>query len=146
MIKERLLERLTRVESPSVYNRRSQEELVFDSIKRHLSKLLNVRRGSVPIDPDYGMTDMCNIAGSFAFGAVSDIQREILIQIETYEKRFLNPRIMQLIEEREVITLKFQLMGQIDVSSDSRINLKDFSMFLRVNSAGQIRLEAASGV
>lgn len=118
----------------------------MESIKRHLSKLLNVRRGSVPIDPDYGMSDMCNIAGSFAYGSVSDIQRDILIQVETYEKRFLNPRIMQLTESREVITLKFQLIGQIDIGSGSSSNLKDFSMFLRINSAGQIRLEIASGV
>lgn len=146
MIKERLLERLTREESPKLSDRRSHEELVMESIKRHLSKLLNVRRGSVPIDPDYGMSDMCNIAGSFAYGSVSDIQRDILIQVETYEKRFLNPRIMQLTESREVITLKFQLIGQIDIGSGSSSNLKDFSMFLRINSAGQIRLEIASGV
>lgn len=146
MTTERLLERLSRQESPKRTDRLSAEDLVKASIRHYLSSLLNVRRGSVPIDAEYGLPDMSNIAGSFAVGYVSDIQREILIQIDRYEKRLLNPTIQQVTEEREVITLKFVLTGNIDLSVGSVEVIKEFSMFLRINSAGQVRVELAHGL
>lgn len=146
MVKERLLERLSRQEQPNRNDRRSPEDIVKISIQRHLSRLLNVRRGSVPVDVEYGLSDMSNIAGSFAVGYVSDIQREILIQIDRYEKRLLSPTIQQVVEEREVITLKFILSGQIDLSVGSTLIKKEFSMFLRIDSAGQVRVELAHGL
>jgi type VI secretion system protein len=131
---------------PNRNDRRSPEDIVKISIQRHLSRLLNVRRGSVPVDVEYGLSDMSNIAGSFAVGYVSDIQREILIQIDRYEKRLSNPTIQQVVEEREVITLKFILSGQIDLSVGSTLIKKEFSMFLRIDSAGQVRVELAHGL
>lgn len=146
MVKERLLERLSRQELPNLNDRRTPEDLVKASIQRYLSRLLNVRRGSVPIDAEYGLSDMSNIAGSFAVGYVSEIQREILIQIDRYEKRLLKPTIQQVVEEREVITLKFILKGQIDLSVSSTEIMKELSMFLRIDSAGQVRVEFAHGL
>jgi len=146
VVKERLLERLSRQELPNLSDRRSPEDLVKASIQRYLSRLLNVRRGSVPVDAEYGVPDMSNIAGSFAVGYVSDIQREILIQIDRYEKRLLKPTIQQVIEEREVITLKFILTGEIDLSDGLTAVTKEFSMFLRIDSAGQVRVELANGL
>jgi len=146
VVKERLLERLSRQELPNLNDRRTPEDLVKASIQRYLSRLLNVRRGSVPVDAEYGLSDMSNIAGSFAVGYVSEIQREILIQIDRYEKRLLKPTIQQVVEEREVITLKFILKGQIDLSVGSTEVIKELSMFLRIDSAGQVRVEFAHGL
>ena len=146
MVKERLLERLSRQELPNLNDRRTPEDLVKASIQRYLSRLLNVRRGSVPVDVEYGLSDMSNIAGSFAVGYVSEIQREILIQIDRYEKRLLKPTIQQVVEEREVITLKFILKGQIDLSVGSTEVIKELSMYLRIDSAGQVRVELAHGL
>ncbi len=146
MVKERLLERLSRQEQPNRNDRRSLEDLVKVSIQHYLSRLLNVRRGSVPIDSEYGLSDMSNIAGSFAVGYVSDMQRDILIQIDRYEKRLLKPTIQQVVEEREVITLKFILAGEIDLGVGSTAVTKELSMFLRIDSAGQVRVEPAHGL
>jgi len=146
VVKERLLERLSRQELPHLNDRRTPEDLVKASIQRYLSRLLNVRRGSVRVDAVYGLSDMSNIAGSFAVGYVSEIQREILIQIDRYEKRLLKPTIQQVVEEREVITLKFILKGQIDLSVGSTEVIKELSMFLRIDSAGQVRVEFAHGL
>ena len=110
MVKERLLERLSRQEQPNRNDRRPPEDIVKISIQGYLSRLLNVRRGSVPVDLEYGLPDMSNIAGSFAVGYVSEIQRDILLQIDLYEKRLLRPTIQQVVEEREIITLKFILL------------------------------------
>ena len=146
MAKERLLERLSRQELPNLNDRRTPEDLVKASIQRYLARLLNVRRGSVPVDIEYGLSDMSNIAGSFAVGYVSEIQREILIQIDRYERRLLKPTIQQVVEEREVIPLKFILKGPIDLRVGSTEVIKELSMFLRIDSAGQVRVELAHGL
>ncbi|MDH4401111.1 MAG: type VI secretion system baseplate subunit TssE [Burkholderiaceae bacterium] len=145
MVKERLLERLSRQEQPNRNDRRPPEDIVKLSIQGYLSRLLNVRRGSVPIDAEYGLPDMSNIAGSFAVGYVSEIQRDILLQIDLYEKRLLRPTIQQVVEEREIITLKFILTGQLDVGTIPGTLMKEFSMFLRINAAGQVSLEPMLG-
>ena len=145
MVKERLLERLSRQEQPNRNDRRPPEDIVKQSIQGYLSRLLNVRRGSVPIDAEYGLPDMSNIAGSFAVGYVSEIQRDILLQIDLYEKRLLRPTIQQVVEEREIITLKFILTGQLDVGTIPGTLMKEFSMFLRINAAGQVSLEPMLG-
>ena len=79
-------------------------------------------------------------------GSVSNIQQDILLQIDAYESRFLNVKIEQRIEDRDVITLKFLLTGQIDLGQSSESVLKDFSLWLRVNAAGQITIEVANGI
>ena len=145
MVKERLLERLSRQEQPNRNDRRPPEDIVKISIQRYLSRLLNVRRGSVPVDLEYGLPDMSNIAGSFAVGYVSEIQRDILLQIDLYEKRLLQPTIQQVVEEREVITLKFILSGRLDLGPTPGTVVKEFSMFLRINAAGQVSLEPTLG-
>lgn len=145
MVKERLLERLSRQEQPNRNDRRPPEDIVKISIQGYLSRLLNVRRGSVPVDLEYGLPDMSNIAGSFAVGYVSEIQRDILLQIDLYEKRLLRPTIQQVVEEREIITLKFILTGQLDVGTIPGTLMKEFSMFLRINAAGQVSLEPVLG-
>jgi type VI secretion system protein len=145
VVKERLLERLSRQEQPNRNDRRPPEDIVKLSIQGYLSRLLNVRRGSVPIDAEYGLPDMSNIAGSFAVGYVSEIQRDILLQIDLYEKRLLRPTIQQVVEEREIITLKFILTGQLDVGTIPGTLMKEFSMFLRINAAGQVSLEPVLG-
>jgi type VI secretion system protein len=145
VVKERLLERLSRQEQPNRNDRRPPEDIVKLSIQAYLSRLLNVRRGSVPIDAEYGLPDMSNIAGSFAVGYVSEIQRYILLQIDLYEKRLLRPTIQQVVEEREIITLKFILTGQLDVGTIPGTLMKEFSMFLRINAAGQVSLEPVLG-
>jgi len=145
VVKERLLERLSRQEQPNRNDRRPPEDIVKLSIQGYLSRLLNVRRGSVPVDLEYGLPDMSNIAGSFAVGYVSEIQRDILLQIDLYEKRLLRPTIQQVVEEREIITLKFILTGQLDVGTIPGTLMKEFSMFLRINAAGQVSLEPVLG-
>jgi ribose/xylose/arabinose/galactoside ABC-type transport system permease subunit len=50
------------------------------------------------------------------------------------------------VEEREVITLKFILTGEIDLSVGLTAVAKEFSMFLRIDSAGQVRVELAHGL
>lgn len=60
-----LLDRLLYIANPRAIAGMSPELVGQQSIMRHLTLLLNTRKGSVPIDPDYGLSDMNNIAGHF---------------------------------------------------------------------------------
>ncbi|MAK55328.1 MAG: type VI secretion system baseplate subunit TssE [Pusillimonas sp.] len=138
MYKIRLLERLSALEEPLLVAGRPVDRQLRDSIVVHLRKLLNTRAGSVPIDPNYGMPDMSNIAGSFAMGTTESLSESIIRQVARYEKRLLQPKITVEEETREVITLRFELSGQVASAQDGDDVLQPFAMIVRVNSSGQV--------
>lgn len=140
MKKIRLLERLSALEDPHLVAGRSPGRQLRDSIVLHLRKLLNTRAGSVPIDSGYGMPDMSNIAGSFAVGTSESLSEAIVRQVARYEKRLLNPRVTVETETREVITLRFELAGDIEPEQEGDA-LQPFAMVVRINSSGQIFIE-----
>jgi predicted component of type VI protein secretion system len=84
---------------------------------------------------------MNNIAGSLAMGTSEEICEEIIWQIKRYEPRLRNPALTSIKEENQIITLKFELSAQI-VRDDTQVSGDVFSMYLRINSAGQIHIEA----
>ena len=135
-----LLDRLFHIANPRAIAGMSPELVGQQSIMRHLTLMLNTRKGSVPIDLDYGLSDMNNIAGSFATGTSEDICMEIIQQINRYEPRLLNPKISSLTEVNDIISLKYELIAQIIGSQVVAAN-DSFSMYLRINSAGRVRLE-----
>lgn len=137
----RLLERLSVLEEPRLAAGRAPDRLLRDSIVEHLRRLLNTRAGSVPIDPDYGMPDMSNIAGSFALGTTESLSEAIVRQVSRYEPRFRQPRITVEKETREVITLRFELSGMITTSGEGGSTQQPFAMIIRVNSSGRVFVE-----
>ncbi len=141
MVQSRLLERMLHTAHPHLIAGVASETLLRQSIVRHLTRLLNTRRGSVPIDLEYGLSDMNNIAGSLSMGTSEEICEEIIWQIKRYEPRLRNPALTSIKEENQIITLKFELSAQI-VRDDSQTTGDVFSMYLRINSAGQIHIEA----
>jgi type VI secretion system protein len=141
MVESRLLERILHTAYPYLITGVASDTLLKQSIARHLTRLLNTRQGSVPIDPKYGLTDMNNIAGSLAMGTSEEICEEIIWQIRQYEPRLQNPVITSIKEENQIITLKFELSAQI-ARDDKQLSGDIFSMYLRINSAGRIQIEA----
>lgn len=140
MNKIRLLERFSALEDPRQFAARSADRQLRDSIVVYLTKLLNTRAGSVPVDPNYGMPDMSNIAGSFALGTTESLSEAIVRQVVRYEKRLQNPRISVEEETREVITLRFELIGDVAAVQEGDV-LQPFAMTIRINSSGQIFVE-----
>ncbi|MER1967058.1 type VI secretion system baseplate subunit TssE [Castellaniella sp. GW247-6E4] len=136
----RLFERLTMLEDPGRAAGMPQDRLLRDSVARHLEQMLNTRAGSVPIDHEYGMPDMSNIAGSFALGTTESLSEAIIRQVARYEHRLRNARITVEQEQRDVITLRFELRGLLE-SEHSDAPSQAFAMTLRVNSAGRIFVE-----
>lgn len=140
MNKIRLLERLSALEEPRLTDGVPQDRQLRNSIIEHLRRLLNTRAGSVPIDANYGMPDMSNIAGSFALGTTEFLSETIIRQISRYEPRLKNPRISVEEEKREVITIRFELTGRI-MSGRSESAYEELSMILRINASGRVYVE-----
>jgi|AntAceMinimDraft_6_1070360.scaffolds.fasta_scaffold49105_2 type VI secretion system protein len=140
MFQSCLLDRLLQTVNPRSIAGIPQAVAAKQSIIRHLTRLLNTRKGSVPIDPNYGLSDMNNIAGSFSFGTSEDICVEIIQQINHYEPRLCDPKMTSVNETHEIITLKFELNTQI-VGYQGRAGNDRFLMHLWINSAGRVRLE-----
>lgn len=144
MAKLRLDERLLYTTAPRLTAGQSHDSLVRKSVMDHLTRLLNTRRGSVPIDPDIGLSDMSNIAGSFAQGTTQTICEEVVQQISRYEPRLKDPKVAtsKLEQEREVITLRFEITGSL-VDSSARTGPDTLSIIMRINSHGFIKLTAS---
>lgn len=141
MLETRLLERMLHIVNPALTTGLTNENLLRQSVVQHLTRMLNTRRGSVPIDPDFGLYDMNNIAGSFSVGSTEEICEAVVWQIKRYEPRLQNPVLTTSKEDHEIITLKFELSAEIS-HINSRLNGEVFSMYLRINSSGQIHIEA----
>ena len=136
----RLLERLTHLEDPGLAEGAPADRQLADSIAKHLTRLLNTRAGSVPVDAQYGLADMSNIAGSFSVGTSEALSESILRQISLYEPRLRQCRIAASPERRDVIALRFELHGLLAASRAGAPDLP-FSVSVRVNSAGRIFIE-----
>jgi len=142
----RLSERLTQAVTPLVVSGLASDSLTKRSIIDHLTRLLNTRQGSAPIDASYGMSDMSNIAGSFAVGTTESICEEVAIQIARYEPRLTNPRITvrNNAEERNVISLRFDVSARL-VNQNMQPTDELLSLLMRIDASGRIHLQLQSG-
>ena len=136
-----LLDRLLFTVNPRAIAGMTPDAQARQSIVRHLTLLFNTRKGSVPIDPDYGLSDMNNIAGSLAVGTSEQICAELIQQIERYEPRLSRPKITAAPEHTEIISLKYELNALL-MGHHGRFTGDTFAMFVRINAAGRVRLES----
>lgn len=89
----RLLERLNGSASKSSARRRRDEQQVRESVSAHVRKLLNTRRGNVPIDPSFGMPDVSRGGNSGDGHARDEIDNAIRALIERYEPRLSDVQV-----------------------------------------------------
>ncbi|MFA5598902.1 MAG: hypothetical protein WDA26_15170 [Pusillimonas sp.] len=75
-----------------------------------------------------------------AVGTSESLSEAIVRQVAGYEKRLLNPRVTVETETREVITLRFELAGDIEPEQEGDAP-QPFAMVVRINSSGQIFIE-----
>ena len=114
--RERLLERIGSLVSPSETRNQSRFEQVGSSIRAHLSRILRTRRKSVPIADDFGVPDLSNVAGSFESGSSVEIVRAILETVGRYEPRLLAPRVRAHETTTELGALRLEISGEILVN------------------------------
>jgi type VI secretion system protein len=133
---KRLLERIISLQAEVGRSRLTQAEVLIQSIREHLQRILNTRQGSVPIDADFGVPDFTNLAGSFATGETTQIIDSMTRMIARYEPRLKSPRIQVAEGAQEVLSLSFTLDGLVSIDDrDIPIHLAT-----RVSSDGRVSL------
>jgi type VI secretion system protein len=113
-----LLERLDRAEEKGGRSLHVNREQVVDSVLNHLRKMLNVRQGSSPALPLYGMPDFNDLAARFP-EAIAEIQRAIKVSIERYEPRLKKVRIKHLSDDEDRLQLRFEITAQLVAGEDN---------------------------
>ncbi|CAL8478540.1 MULTISPECIES: type VI secretion system baseplate subunit TssE [Caballeronia] len=124
MVRERrLLERIASWSAGEARTNETQVDVLVDSVMGHLSRLLNTRQGSVQIDPQFGVPDFTNLAGTTAMGSTREIEEEIRRMVLRYEPRIKSPRVTLNREETDVLSIRFALEGSLEVD-DREIPLR----------------------
>ncbi|SAL60558.1 GPW/gp25 family protein [Caballeronia arvi] len=123
MRERRLLERIARWGAGEARTNETQVDVLVNSVMSHLSRLLNTRQGSVQIDPQFGVPDFTNLAGTTAMGSTREIEEEIRRMVVRYEPRIKSPRVTLNREETDVLAIRFSLEGSLEVD-DREIPLR----------------------
>ncbi len=136
MNERRLLERLTTLGTERDLGQTTRAEILIASILGHLQRILNTRQGSVPIDPEFGVPDFTNLAGTFSTGTTEEIVQDMSRMIQRYEPRLRQPQISFASTQDEVLSLAFSISGTVSVD-DREIPIRLTS---HVSSNGKISL------
>lgn len=139
MKERRLLERIAYWGEDGGQQRshQTQVDILMQSVMAHLARLLNTRRGSVQLDPLFGVPDFTNLAGGTGVGSTRDIQEEIERMVSKYEPRIKSARVTLDHDHSDMQALRFLLNGMIDVD-DREIPL---SLSTTVGASGKISLK-----
>lgn len=138
MREERLLERISRWENSGPRTNLASADLLVGSILRHLRGILNTSKGSVPIDTEYGLPDLTNLAVSFNSGSTAEIEEDLTRAIERYEPRLKITSVRMVPDEKEPLSLRFELLGAVNVNErDVPVRLSTV-----VTPEGRIRVQA----
>lgn len=135
---QRLLERIASLEAGDGHGDATRAQILMASIQGHLQRILNTRQGSVPTDPDFGVPDFTNLAGSFSSGSTRDIVDNLTRMVRTYEPRLKNPRVSLEDAGNEVLSLSFSLEGTIEIDN-REIPVR---MATRISPSGKVSLLA----
>lgn len=108
----RLFERLKHAGKSDERSAHLSTQVMADSVLQHLRKILNMRQGSVPTRPDFGLPDFNDMFFQFS-NAVPEIQQEIKRCIELYEPRLDNVRIEDRTDQKEPFNLRFEITARL---------------------------------
>lgn len=82
------------------------------SVRRHLTKLLNTRAGSVSTRPDYGLTDFNDVAREHP-DLPDAVAQEVLALIQAYEPRLAEVRVSAHVRPDDPTGLHFTIVGSL---------------------------------
>ncbi|PWF24793.1 type VI secretion system baseplate subunit TssE [Corticimicrobacter populi] len=136
MKEQRLLERISGLGDGQARSHQTRVEVLIESIRAHLQRILNTRQGSVPIDPDFGVPDFTNLAGSSVAGTTQEMAASMTRMVARYEPRLKAVRIQLAESGTEVLSLSFTLEGSIEVSD----RIVPIRLATRVSASGRVSL------
>lgn len=109
-----LLERIAQPEGAGGYKLKLNEDKLVDSVLEHLRKMLNVRHGSVPALPDYGLPDFNDLAMRFP-DAILELRKAIKTCIEKYEPRLCKVKVDYIHDPEAPLHLHYDITAQLVV-------------------------------
>ncbi len=119
MREERLLERIQSWEKGPDRRAREDPTKVIDSVLRHLQRILNTRRGSVPIAEDYGVPDFTDLLHSYP-ESIREVERSIRQIIQKYEPRLKAVRVSFIPQDEDIFSVGFQIVAKL-ATEDEKI-------------------------
>lgn len=134
MKERRLLERIAAYEAGGERSHVTRVDVLLESILAHLTRILNTRQGSVPIDLEFGVPDFTNLASSFSAGSAQEIVADITRMLRRYEPRLRLPRVEVVDGGNELLSLSFAIEGTVAVD-DRDIPIR---FATRVSSDGRV--------
>ncbi len=107
------------------------------SVIVHLGHVLNTRRGSVPIDPDFGMQDFGHLDAGAAPLGIAELEAQLQSMIERYEPRLLRPRVRLREDQSDALCLRFDLEASI-LREGREI---PWCLATRIDAQGRVRVD-----
>ena len=118
MREARLLERL-RLRERNPHRRETEDSgRVIDSILDHLTRILNTRRGNVPIAEDYGIPDYTEFMQDFP-DSLRDLETAITQTVTQYEPRLKAVRVNFVSQDEDVFAVKFRISAKLAGKADN---------------------------
>ena len=119
MSERRFFERLRSLEDHPGQRGRQRPDAVIDSIVRHLGDILNTRKGTVLLDPEFGLQDYTNFGSSFSEDTVDMLRTSIEDLVRRYEPRITELRIQPRPASPDELELAFDISGAVSLESGS---------------------------
>ncbi|MGI4815741.1 MAG: type VI secretion system baseplate subunit TssE [Janthinobacterium lividum] len=136
MNERRLLERVGQLNERSARSRMPRYGALTESIVAHLSRILNTREGSVPIDPQFGVPDFTHMHISGGSADAYELVQKIQHVISRYEPRLKHARVTFVQDCTDVLSLQFMIEGAVD-TGEREVPVRLMS---QLNSEGKISL------
>jgi type VI secretion system protein len=117
MREERLLERIRSWEKKPDRRARQDPRKIVDSVLRHLQRVLNTKRGNVPIAEDYGIPDFTNFLRAYP-ESLRDFERSIRQTIQKYEPRLRAIRVSFIPQDEDALSVRFQIIAKLAIEHE----------------------------
>lgn len=112
-MKLRLLKRIKNwEESGEVSASDADVNEVMESVRDDLEKLFNTRRGTVLIDPEYGLPDFTHLMNGYSAPDVDEIIMALQFQVKEFETRLSGALVSPAESKSAGNQLKFNLTAQ----------------------------------
>lgn len=108
MAEERLLERIYNLESPE-FKVGTSVSRAISSVLKHLKLMLNTRKGSVLLDPNFGIPDLTNFPSESMENMGKKMATEIENFIIKYEPRLTKVKVIYEPNPTKELSLHFRL-------------------------------------
>ena len=136
--KERLLERIRMMEENPERRLDVDPGTVVHSVLEHLVRVLNTKKGSVDIDPEFGIPDLTNISSSFSSESIPELETAIKSVIVRYEPRLKGVDVHFRKQQDDLLTFRFSISAQLVLDEKE----KSIVFETIVDSDGQVRVTA----